>query len=183
MAKLPEVKWISHCCQSIQCEADSQLPSACFPYCLNAKFGGSVSNEFHTCYANSVILHKNKCCFSSPLSHQHRHVTPVDGEKKKMGFGSTQYSSLRAVRAGHVSIKWSGFFWGYYPLLDSACLPPPSPPPHSMSLYQDQTQSPHSWKDSALADLSNIFPAADWHAELMGIHLITETNKLTFKYQ
>lgn len=129
MAKLPEVKWISHCCQSIQCEADSQLPSACFPYCLNAKFGGSVSNEFHTCYANSVILHKNKCCFSSPLSHQHRHVTPVDGEKKKMGFGSTQCSSLRAVRAGHVSIKWSGFFWGYYPLLDSACLPPPSPPP------------------------------------------------------
>lgn len=142
MAKLPEVKWISHCCQSIQCEADSQLPSACFPYCLNAKFGGSVSNEFHTCYANSVILHKNKCCFSSPLSHQHRHVTPVDGEKKKK-WGLVPHSVPPSERWGRVMCLLNEVvFFGDIPA-PRLCLSSSPLPPHTQWAYTKTRHNHH----------------------------------------
>lgn len=55
------------------------LLSACNPCCFHAKFVGSVANELHACYANHLNLHENMFWFSL-LSHQHRHLIPVDAK-------------------------------------------------------------------------------------------------------
>lgn len=49
----------------------------CF-LCFNAKFGGSLANEFHACYANYFILHETKFSLSSLPHHKYRHMTPRD---------------------------------------------------------------------------------------------------------
>lgn len=101
-----------------------------FHVVLMQSLGGSVANEFHACYANYFTLHENKFSFSSHPSHQHRHMTPVDG---KMGFHSTQCSSSKLW--GRVMCLWIKCS-GISPLQDYVWLPFP----HSISA-PDQTHT------------------------------------------